>query len=79
MLKTQTRRILPPIAALALTLAAGCANAALPSFAVLDQDRDGFITAAEAKASPDLASVFTGADADGDGKLSEAEYKAIKG
>ena len=79
MLKDRLTRNAPTLTALALVVASGCANAALPSFAVLDQDRDGFISESEAKASPAVQSAFAAADANGDGKLSPDEFETIEG
>ncbi len=79
MLKDRLRQHAPSLTALALVVASGCANAAMPSFAALDQDRDGFISESEAKASPAVQSAFSAADANGDGKLSPDEFEAIEG
>ena len=65
---------------LAAVLAAvsGIATAALPPFTTLDQDQDGVISLEEASRSEEIARVFEKADVNQDGKLSRAEYDAIK-
>ncbi|HUD41392.1 MAG TPA: EF-hand domain-containing protein [Dokdonella sp.] len=45
-----------------------------PAFAMLDADRDGRISADEARAYPLLATDFLYADGNRDGRLSEREY-----
>ena len=46
-------------------------------FNALDKNGDGYLTRAEAKANPYLASNFKAADRNNDGKLSRAEYRAV--
>jgi len=46
----------------------------IPSLETLDTDRDGSVSSTEAAKSSDLASVFTQADVDKNGKLDELEY-----
>jgi hypothetical protein len=43
----------------------------------LDKSGDGYLTRAEAKGNPHLASNFKAADRNKDGKLSRAEYRAM--
>ena len=43
----------------------------------LDKNGDGYLTRAEAKGGPHLASNFQAADRNKDGKLSRAEYRAV--
>ena len=43
----------------------------------LDKSGDGYLTRAEAKGNPHLASNFKTADRNKDGKLSRAEYRAV--
>ncbi len=51
----------------------------VPTLDVLDKDHDGFISSTEATGSKDIASVFTQADADKNGKLDRMEYaQAVK-
>jgi len=51
----------------------------VPTLDALDKDHDGFISSTEAGSSKDIASVFTEADADKNGKLDRMEYaNAIK-
>ncbi len=61
-----------------LALASSGAYAALPSFESLDRDGDGAISQEEAAASDELMTGFDKADVDKDGKLTPAEYEAIK-
>ena len=42
----------------------------------LDKNGDGYLTKAEAKGNPNLASNFKAADRNRDGRLSRAEYRA---
>ena len=43
----------------------------------LDKNGDGYLTRAEARGNPHLASNFKAADRNNDGKLSRAEYRAV--
>jgi Ca2+-binding EF-hand superfamily protein len=43
----------------------------------LDMNSDGYLTRAEARGDPYLASNFKAADRNNDGKLSRAEYRAV--
>jgi hypothetical protein len=43
----------------------------------LDTDKDGAISKAESAANPGLSQIFSQADSDGDGKLTQEEYKAF--
>jgi len=43
----------------------------------LDTDKDGAISKAESSANPGLSQIFSQADGDGDGKLTQEEYKAF--
>lgn len=43
----------------------------------LDTDKDGAISKAESAANPGLSQIFGQADGDGDGKLTQEEYKAF--
>lgn len=47
-----------------------------PDFAVLDRNRDGFISKVEALANPEVHKRFAAFDLDRDGRLSEAEHAA---
>ncbi|TQV66714.1 EF-hand domain-containing protein [Exilibacterium tricleocarpae] len=49
----------------------------VPAFTDLDKDADSYISASEAKASDWLASNFSKADTDGDGRLSPSEYLTL--
>ncbi len=44
----------------------------------MDDDGDGFLSAAEMERGPRLASIFERADADGDGAISKDEAEAMK-
>ncbi len=48
------------------------------SFEALDKDRDGVITASEARADPSVAARFAAADKNQDGYLSRAEFEALR-
>lgn len=48
-----------------------------PGFNDMDKDKDGALSASEAKANPQLAAKFKEADKDGDGKLTRSEYLAV--
>lgn len=48
------------------------------SFEALDKDRDGVITASEARADPAVAARFAAADKNQDGYLSRAEFEALR-
>ena len=62
----------------ALCAVAGSAVAAMStSFKEADTDRDGYISAEEAKAVEGLAARFEQADTNKYGRLDEAEYAAI--
>jgi hypothetical protein len=43
----------------------------------LDTDKDGAISKAESAANPGLSQIFSQADGDADGKLTQEEYKAF--
>jgi len=43
----------------------------------LDTDKDGAISKTESTANPGLSQIFGQADGDGDGKLTQEEYKAF--
>lgn len=57
--------------------AAGDGAFAKLSFAEIDRNHDGAIDAKEAAAVPALVSVFSMADTNQDGVLSEAEFKTL--
>jgi hypothetical protein len=46
-------------------------------FNSLDKNSDGYLTRAEARGNPHLASNFKAADRNNDGKLNRAEYRAL--
>lgn len=56
------------------TLSAGARSAAVPLFAQLDRDKDGFIDLREAQAAPGLVRSFDAMDVDRDGKLDRVEF-----
>lgn len=69
--------VLISTASLALAGTAGAENAkpaGKPTFRSLDANKDGFISPAEAAASPPLARDFKHFDRNHDGKLNRAEY-----
>ncbi len=72
--------LLLSVAALAQTPASPQAPAPQTSgasiFDSFDSDHDGRITATEAQVSSTITENFKGADADGDGTLSQAEFDA---
>lgn len=47
-------------------------------FMRLDSNRDGVISRQEARSSPQLADNFTGADIDGDGRVTGPEFAAFE-
>lgn len=57
-------------------LAQGARDAS--SFDALDKDKDGVITASEARADPAVASRFAAADKNQDGYLSRAEFNELR-
>lgn len=56
----------------------GDAKQVMPDYVKLDLDADGFVTLAEARQVPGLPEKFAEVDADGDSKLSAAEYAAFQ-
>ena len=50
-----------------------------PGFNALDRNDDGYLTRTEAAGDSDLTKKFKEADKNGDGKVSRAEYLAVKG
>lgn len=66
-----------PMAA-AVAFIAGITTAALPRFEALDTDADGRISMEEASAHEGLVTVFTEADLDKDGQLTQAEYSTLR-
>ncbi len=54
------------------------ANANEDAFKKLDKDNNGFITKAEADASPNLAEAFDDGDENSDNKLDLAEFSALE-
>ena len=60
----------------ALVFAADAKDATFDS---LDKDRDGVITASEARANPAVAARFAAADKNQDGYLSREEFAQLRG
>jgi len=56
---------------------AQAADQGQPTFDALDKDKDGVITASEARAHPAIAARFADADKNQDGYLSRAEFNSI--
>lgn len=50
-----------------------------PTFDALDKDKDGLITASEARADPTVAARFAAFDKNQDGYLSRSEFDALRG
>jgi hypothetical protein len=48
------------------------------SFDALDKDKDGVITASEARADPSVAARFAAADKNQDGYLSRSEFNELR-
>lgn len=59
-------------------LCAGAWAAEGSSFDALDKDRDGLITASEARADPAVAARFAAADRNQDGYLSRSEFDELR-
>jgi len=59
-------------------LACASAMAAEQNFDALDKDKDGLITASEARADATVASRFAAADKNEDGYLSRAEFNELR-
>ncbi len=59
-----------------ISASAWAADAA--GFEALDKDKDGVITASEARADPAIAARFAAADKNQDGYLSRAEFEALR-
>jgi len=67
------------LVALLICAVAMAADARDPSsFEALDKDKDGVITASEARADPSVASRFAAADKNQDGYLSRGEYNELR-
>lgn len=66
------------LAFMALLALVGTAGAAEASFDALDKDKDGVITASEARADPTVAARFAAADKNQDGYLSRAEFNELR-
>ena len=66
------------IVAAVATLRALAAEPAQATFDALDKDKDGVITASEARANPAIAARFAAADKNQDGYLSRAEFNEMK-
>lgn len=75
-----SRLILTSLALVAgvAVLRAYAADSADASFESLDKDKDGVITASEARANPAIAARFAAADKNQDGYLSRAEFNELK-
>jgi len=71
------------VAALAVVCAAGPAFAQEQeypmTFEALDTDGNGYISAKEAHARPDLPGKMQAGDQDGDGRLNSAEFSVLEG
>lgn len=72
-------RLLALIGSLALGASALAQDAReASSFDALDKDKDGMITASEARADPGVASRFAAADKNQDGYLSRSEFNELR-
>ena len=65
--------------ALAFMSAPGSAADYVQTFEQLDVDGDGYVSAQEAEARPDLAAAMQASDTNQDGKLNSAEFSAATG
>jgi len=65
--------------AMAFMSASGSAADYVQTFEQLDVDGDGYISAQEAEARPDLAAAMQSSDTNQDGKLNSAEFSAFEG
>lgn len=63
-----------PVIAGKLAANVTAAPSALPRFAQLDRNQDGYIDSSEAAAYPQFAWAFSRADVSGDGRLTQAEF-----
>ena len=68
-----------PVAAGTLASPGHSAQHLLPSFAELDANHDGYVDSSETTRYAAYAGTFAWADANGDGRLSRAEYGAAAG
>src|SRR5689334_25078154 len=69
---------LPIVAGALSSDAEEATHSRLPSFAMLDRNRDGYVDSSEAAAFSAYASVFSSADLSGDGRLDGAEFAAAR-
>lgn len=69
---------LPIVAGVLTSDAQDAARRRLPSFAVLDRNRDGYVDSSEAADYPAYAATFSRADTSGDGRLDGAEFAAAR-
>ena len=75
----KARLLIAVLAAGAVTALAYAADLKDASFDSLDKDKDGVITASEARANPAVASRFAAADKNQDGYLSREEFAQLRG
>jgi len=68
------KKIIPTIMVVFFAVSA---FAAVPSFADLDADQNGMLSKGEAEAAGISKELFTKADADADGSLSQKEYATL--
>lgn len=69
---------LPVVASSLASSAKHTAQSALPSFAQLDVNHDGYVDSSETAGLPAYAATFSRADVTGDGRLNPAEFAAAR-
>ena len=70
--------VISSVALLAASVAFSVTAGEQDAFAQLDKDGDGYITALEAEAGKMLKEGWAAKDANGDGKVDQAEFSALE-